>query len=292
MVELRPSRAEEISAQKELWKAAFGDDDSYIDYFYDHCVTPEDMLVAVEDGVVRSMLALLPVTLALPDGSRVSAPYVYALATDPTARKQGFGRKLLHYVDEYLAQRGVGCVTVVPAEPSLHKFFATVGFTECFALRKIEYLPHEIDAPAEGDRALPVGAEEYGKVREGLLEGTFHAIYPTSLLSYQQGVSQSGGGDLVRLEVGGAAGCAVVEYTVRGGVVVKELLIDPAKISAALAAVAAAFPAEHYHLRTPAFWSAHQVSYLQPFAMIKWLSGKERQTWGEERMAYFGLGFD
>ncbi len=292
MLELRPSHAEEIPAQKALWKAAFGDEDSYIDYFYDHCVTPEDMLVLLEDGVLRSMLALLPVTLALPDGTEVSAPYVYALATDPQARKMGFGRKLLHYADEYLAKRGVECVTVVPAEPSLHKFFSAVGFSECFALRKIQLLSDEVGAPAAGDSAVPIGPREYGILREGLLAGSFHAVYPPTLLTYQQGVSRAGGGNLLRLDVGGSVGCAAVEYTARRGLVVKELLIDPPKISAALAAVAAAFPAEHYHLRTPAFWPGPQTSYLQPFAMIKWLSGREQRIWGEEQTAYFGLAFD
>lgn len=292
MLELRPSRGEEILAQKALWKAAFGDDDNYIDYFYDHCVSPEDMLVLLEDGVLRSMLALLPVTLALPDGKEISAPYVYALATDPQARKMGFGRKLLHYADQYLAQKGVDCVTVVPAEPSLHNFFSTVGFSECFALRKIQLLPHEISPPGAGDSSAAIDPLEYGGLRECLLAGTFHAIYPTSLLTYQQGVSRAGGGDLLRLDVGGCEGCATVEYTERSGLVIKELLIDPDQITAALAVVAAAFPAQHYHLRTPAFWDGAQTSYLQPFAMVKWLSPGKDIPWGEERMAYFGLAFD
>jgi GNAT superfamily N-acetyltransferase len=292
MLELRPSRAEEIPAQKALWKAAFGDEDSYIDYFYDHCVTAEDMLVLVEDGVLCSMLALLPVTLVLPDATEISAPYVYALATNPEARKMGFGRKLLQYADEYLAERGVDCVTVVPAEPSLHKFFSTVGFTECFALRKIEYLQSEISAAAAGDSAAPVGPREYGVLREKLLAGFFHAVYPPALLTYQQGVSRAGGGDLLRLDVSGSLGCATVEYTARRGLVIKEMLIPADKITAALAAVAAAFPAEHYHLRTPALWDGPQTSYLQPFAMIKWLSGRAQNVWGGERTAYFGLAFD
>ena len=292
MTELRPSRAEEIPAQKALWKKAFGDDDSYIDYFYEHCIAPEDMLVLLEDGVVRSMLALLPVTLALPDGSKVSAPYVYALATDPDARKLGYGRQLLRYADEYLAGQGVDCVTVVPAEPSLHKFFSTVGFNECFAIRKIEIPADEAGHPGAGDSVVPIGPREYGELREGLLGGTFHAIYPPALLAYQQGVSRAGRGNLLRLDVGGKVGCATVEMADRGGAVVKELLIDPALIPAALSAVAAAIPAERYHLRTPAFWPGHPTSYLQPFAMIKWLSGAGRMAWGEENNAYFGLAFD
>ncbi|MFQ7453223.1 MAG: hypothetical protein ACLRNQ_19525 [Flavonifractor plautii] len=35
MLEMRPGRPEEVPAQKALWKAAFGDEDRYIDWFYE-----------------------------------------------------------------------------------------------------------------------------------------------------------------------------------------------------------------------------------------------------------------
>ena len=35
MTDIRLSRPEEIPAQKRLWKTAFGDDDAFIDWFYD-----------------------------------------------------------------------------------------------------------------------------------------------------------------------------------------------------------------------------------------------------------------
>lgn len=292
MLELRPSKAEEIPAQKELWKRAFGDDDSYIDNFYAHCAQPEHMLVLLEDGVLRSMLALLPVTIALPDGTSASSSYIYALATDLEARKQGFGRMLLQYVDFFLGQRGVDCVTVVPAGVSLHKFFSTVSFTACFATRKIELLAADVGAAGPEDAILPVSGEAYGALREQLLNGTFHAVYDQRLLAYQGGICAMNGGGLFRIRVGESEGCATVELGQKGSVVVKELLIEDTRIPNALAVISAAFPADHYHLRTPAFWPGHRVSYIQSFAMIKWINGAKRRAWAEENTAYFGLAFD
>ena len=140
MVEIRASRQEEVPAQKQLWKLAFGDEDSYIDYFYQNYYSPENMMVLVEDGKLSTMLALFPMTLRAPEGVSARAAYVYALATDPAARKKGYGRQILHYLDFYLRQREVDCVTVVPAEPSLHKFFSSVDFDECFVTREVELL--------------------------------------------------------------------------------------------------------------------------------------------------------
>ena len=116
MLEIRPARPEEIPRQKELWKLAFGDDDAYIDYFYQHGEESQ-VLVLLEDGVVWTMTALFPVTLTLPEGERLSSAYIYALATHPEARKKGFARFLLNYVDYYLQEAGKDCVAIVPAEP-------------------------------------------------------------------------------------------------------------------------------------------------------------------------------
>ena len=69
MVEIRPGRPEEIACEKELWKLAFGDDDEYIDYFYRRGEDSQ-VLVLLEDGVVRTMVALFPVELSLPGGGK------------------------------------------------------------------------------------------------------------------------------------------------------------------------------------------------------------------------------
>lgn len=140
MLEMRPGRPEEVLAQKALWKAAFGDEGRYIDWFYECCGASADVLEVVEEGRLASMLALLSQTLTLPGGGTASGWYIYALATDPGARSKGYGRQLLRFVDGYLAERGADCVTTVPAEPSLFKFFGTVGFAPCFSTRKLELL--------------------------------------------------------------------------------------------------------------------------------------------------------
>ena len=83
MLEMRPGRPEEVPAQKALWKAAFGDEDRYIDWFYECCGASADVLEVVEEGRLASMLALLPQTLILPGGGTASGWYIYALATAP-----------------------------------------------------------------------------------------------------------------------------------------------------------------------------------------------------------------
>lgn len=291
MIEIRPATPEETARQKELWKLAFGDDDSYIDYFYTHADVSQ-VLVLLEDGVVWTMVALYPVTLSLPDGRRVSSAYIYALATHPEARKKGYGRFILSYVDFYLKEKGMDCVTIVPAEVSLHRFFGTTGFEECCSTRKVELLPSMIGPAAEGDLMEPVTPDTYGTMREELLSGSLHVTYSNALLAYQQGLSQMAGGDLFRLSVSGAEGVAAAEYLDDDTVLVKELVLPARAMEGAAALIARRMPALRYHLRTPPFWDGVSGSYLQAFAMVKWYTPGLEKEWREYRRGYMGLGFD
>ena len=291
MIEIRPARPEEIPRQKELWKLAFGDEDAYINYFYDHGDLSQ-VLLLLEDGVVWTMAALFPVTLSLPEGGSASSAYIYALATHPDARKRGYGRFLLSYIDFYLKEKGTDCVTIVPAEPSLHKFFATTGLTECFALRKVELLPGMIGAPAPEDGLEPASPAEYDALREGLLAGSLHISYGEGLIAYQRGLSQMAQADLYRLTVGGETGVAAAEYLDEETVMVKELLLPHKAMAGGAALLAAALPARRYHFRTPPHWDGLPGSYLQAYAMVKWYDPALEKEWRDQRRGYLGLGFD
>ena len=147
MLEMRPGRPEEVPAQKALWKAAFGDEDRYIDWFYECCGASADVLEVVEEGRLASMLALLPQTLTLPGGGTASGWYIYALATDPGARSKGYGRQLLRFVDGYLAgieEPGLG-VRYMGSYDALSARLDEVAVDEvvvALEADEIELLPH------------------------------------------------------------------------------------------------------------------------------------------------------
>lgn len=291
MIEIRPAQPGEIARQRELWKLAFGDTDTYIDYFYAHAEESQ-VLVLLEDNVVWTMVALYPVTLSMPDGRTATSAYVYALATHPDARKKGFGRFILSYVDFFLKEKGIDSVTIVPAEPSLYKFFATTGFSPCFSTRKVELLRTMVGTPGDGDTMEPISPTEYERIREKSLSGTFHVSYGESLIGYQRGLSQMAKGDLYRLTVDGVEGVAAAEYLDSDTVMVKELLLPAAKMEGAAALLAEHMPAVRYHLRTPPFWDGVPGSYLQAFAMVKWYHPALETEWRDYCRGYMGLGFD
>lgn len=292
MVEIRPSRPDEAQAQKELWKSAFGDDPRYIDWFYECCWRPEDMLLLLEEGKLASMLALLPQTIAMPDGSTASAWYIYALATAPSARSKGYGRQLLLYVDEFLKKRGADCVTVVPAEASLFRFFGLVGFLPGFFTRKVELLRSMATAAHPEDKVETIDPAEYNAIRQEVLSGLPCVSYGEDLIRYQEGMGRLSGGGLYRVTVGDFRGCAAAEYIDEESVLFKELLLPAERMPRGLASLAAKMPGQRCFVRTPAQWDSMQGSYIQPFGMLKWYNEEKRALWGEETLGYMGLGFD
>jgi len=277
--QLRTSHIQDIPRLKGLWKLAFGDEDDYIDHFFHRYYTPERMLVMAEQGVVQAMTAWFDMPVVSAQGEVFSSAYLYAVATHPDCRGRGLAGQLLAFADEWLKERGFACVTTVPARPDLHVFFGRNGFAECFALERREYavLPAVQEVKIES-----IGASEYNRLREQMLNGTSHVSYTQSALDYQAGVCALSGGGLYRV---GEQGCACVELA-GDEMFVKELLMPETEREAALAAIAQTHPAKRCHVRAPYTGQGDKWE----FAMIKWLV--PRPDWSGREIAYLGLAFD
>ena len=220
-----------------------------------------------------------PGTIQLPDGTDVPVGYVYALATNPYMQGKGHARQLLKYADDFLRQRGDKAMILVPASPSLHRFFEAIGMDECFATRKVEILTSALTGETGGGVLTPISPREYNEIREGYLKGTFHMTYSDHMISFQQIGSHLAYGDLYKIEIDGAVGCVAIEYVQKRRLLAKELLIPTDKMAKAVETIAKEMEASRYHIRTPAFWDGLPGSYTQAFGMIKWYDmGLPRQV--------------
>lgn len=291
MPSLRPSRPEEVPRQKELWKAAFHDEDPYIDLYYDHCHRPEQVLVLEADGEIRTMVVAFPLQLCLPDGTSVPSAYLYAFATDPRDRGKGYGRRVYAYAEERFSSNGAAGTTTVPAEPSLFRYFSSIGYRKCFSHRKAEY-SRKVLPPIPADGQLrPVEAAHYNALRNELLKGTFYAAYSDGLIAHQKAISRLARADIYALELGGVSGLAAAEYFDGDSVLIKELLFPGKRLAEAVSLVAGQLPAYRYFVRTPAFWEL-PGGYIQDFGMVKWFDQHLDRQLGREVHGYLGLAFD
>ncbi len=291
MITIRSSTQADVPQQKELWKKCFGDASAYIDVFYQKFCTPEQVLVVDEDGEINSMAAMLPSTLALSDGTEIPVGYVYALATNPYVQGKGHARQLLAFGDQYLKENGMKAMVLVPASPSLHRFFEAIGMQECFATRKVEVLTSNLTGDTGGGTMTPISPKEYNEIRESYLKGTFHMTYTDHMVQFQQIGSHLFGGDLFKLEFGDTVGCASIEYVQQRRLLVKEMILPQEKMLPAVEVISKELDAIRYHIRTPAFWEGINGSYVQPFGMITWYD-QELKTKYHNQEGYLGLAFD
>ncbi len=284
MLEMNPSRPEDWAACKALWKTVFKDTDEYIDNYYQNQYAPEKLLVLREEREIRAMLALFDCQHRWEDGGTTRASYLYALATRPDSRGRGYAGGLLRYADFYLQNQGVPFLTTVPAEPALQAFFARYDFQPCHPME-------ETDCTAPAPRALPVeqiGGEAYFRLRETLLEGRAHAVYPPEYLDYQAAVSKLNGGGLFRVQTPEGEACAVVERW-QDLLDLRELLAPAGWQKAALSALAARFPeARRCRVRCPDGTGELPGGKTRIFGMAKRIPPTGRRL----SESYFPLAFD
>lgn len=277
MIQIHHAEGWEISDAEALWGNAFGDEPEFQQSFYRLCA-PEGPLVLSEERLVRSMLALPELALILADGTRLRAGYVYALATDPSCRRQCWATILLEVAAGLGGSRGLDCLLTVPARPGLFPFFERNGFQPGCYLREVEAEP--VPAPVE-----ELSPEGYAALREELLAGRTHTAYTAEQLAFQRAMCPEPGSGLYRLELAHGPGCAAVENWDRAPVV-KELLCAPGDQDQG-AAACAALCGRPVKVRVPAGRLEGR-----PFACIRWTEGTPDSIRAGAGEGWLGLAFD
>lgn len=276
MIQIHCARPQERAAAETLWTQAFGDGPDFQRDFFRLCA-PEGPLVLTEDGELRSMLSLPELSLLLEDGKKLRAGYVYAVATQPDCRGQGWAGMLLETAAGLAQNRGLDCLLTVPAEKSLFSFYQRHGFQPGFYRREVTAQP----APAPAEPLTPAG---YAALREKLLAGRSHTAYTESQLMFQQGLCPRPGSGLYRLELAHGPGCAAVENWPEEPSV-KELLCAPGDEGQGAAACAALCGAA-VRSRFPAPPGPETA-----FGAVRWLWGRAPGGWTQAG-GWLGLAFD
>ena len=166
-MEIRFATKEMIPQIKEIWHRGFGDEEDYMEFYFTHRFTEENMLVCMEDKKPVAMTTFLKAYLVTGEGE-IPVHYAYAVATLPEYRDRGYAKMLL----EKGKQHFLTPIVLEPASESLIYYYEKLGFRMAFCVAERTILPDEI-AEAKGEEKgqqeywlLTVTPDEYVQLRD------------------------------------------------------------------------------------------------------------------------------
>lgn len=181
---------------KIIWQTCFGDEEEYIQFYLEHRMTRENMLVIYQDGKAVSMASFLPVQY-LCQGEYQDARYVYAVATLPEYRGQGLAAQILRFA----AKKYEEPLILAPAEESLMQYYENLGFMRAFPETR-HTLQCDLKAlEAKEEEPFPcmeeITAEEYMQIRDAKCAREGYVRWDADAIAYAMRLGVSCGGSTV-----------------------------------------------------------------------------------------------
>ena len=145
----------DLSFLKDLWKEAFGDENEFIDCFFELGFSPDRALCAYENEEPISTLYWFDCEM---NGEKIA--YVYGVATRKAFRGRGLSTALMNQLNKLLSERGYSAIVLVPAKKELFNFYARLGYIPCSGITE-----KEITASDKTIDICGVSVDEYFKER-------------------------------------------------------------------------------------------------------------------------------
>lgn len=142
---------------RSLWKEAFGDDDDFLDIFWDTAFSPDRCRCITLDDQVAAALYWFDCRF---EGRPIA--YIYAVATAKAHRGRGLCRQLMDDTRSLLAELGYSGSILVP-DAHLFGMYESLGYRVCSSVRKFSCKAGEPVALRKIDAA------EYAQLRREFL---------------------------------------------------------------------------------------------------------------------------
>ena len=144
---------------RRLWKDAFGDGDAFLNNFFSTAYAPERCRCVTVDDRLAAALYWFDISC---NGQKLA--YIYAVATAPAFREQGFCRALMGNTHHHLTALGYQGALLVPDGEALTRMYAGLGYQPCCGIREF--------VCAMGSEPIPlrrIDGAEYARLRRELL---------------------------------------------------------------------------------------------------------------------------
>ena len=153
-----PSAAH-IPGLRKLWKEAFGDEDVFLDAFFELGFSPRRCRCITDGDAVLAALYWFEVTC---QGHRFA--YLYAVATAQSHRGRGLFSRLLEDTRQVLTGEGFDGVLLVPETETLARMYEKFGFSACTTIQR-----HAVEAGEAPAALREIGPAEFARLRRQFL---------------------------------------------------------------------------------------------------------------------------
>lgn len=150
---------DQIGDLRHLWKQAFGDEDAFLDAFFERGFSDQRCRCAIENGRLAAALYWFDCEY---QGAKLA--YLYAVATDTAFRRQGVCRALMEDTHRLLKAQGYAGALLVPGTTSLAEVYRPMGYRYCTHIREFF-----CTAAPEPVFLRPIDAGEYARLRRVML---------------------------------------------------------------------------------------------------------------------------
>ncbi len=121
----RTATNSDLSEIKKLWKEAFLDTDSFIEWNFKYNYQEDNTFIQEYDGEIASVVQIIPHTL-IAVKERLSAAYIWGMLTKKKHQGKGFARKSFNYVLPEIYSRGYDISILTSAVGDMYEKF---GYT-------------------------------------------------------------------------------------------------------------------------------------------------------------------
>lgn len=153
-----PSQGQ-IPMLRKLWQEAFGDEDAFLDAFFETAFAPDRCRCVTVDEKPVAALYWFDCQL---EGQPVA--YLYAVATAETHRGKGLCRALMENAHSHLAYLGYTGAVLVPGSRKLFEMYEALGYHTC--CRISEFVSAAAEEPVDFRK---IDAEEFCALRRSYL---------------------------------------------------------------------------------------------------------------------------
>lgn len=281
---------------KDLWQICFDDLDRPVNYFFNKYFEVWNCLVYLINDRVAAAVYLLPAQI-VHNEDLLKAHYIYAAATLPEHRKNGYMSKLLNTAALVGKKRGDLYSFLLPANEKLYKFYESLSYMNYYKIKILTLSRKELSSIAYGGQKSHVQLtnRQITNLRNAQLFNQYGSvIWNTKSVSFALESNRLYGGRLISSKTGREFSYALVRSGENNICEIIEIVSDLSTLRDLCANILYYMPAEYYKLRLPAYNTLFNAEGdILNFGMIKQLNNySDKELSQNAASAYLGLTLD